>query len=600
MFKLFLSFLNEAGRPYRRRIFILFILSIITGLLEIAGIALVFPLIALVNDISIVEKNEYLGFVYRLLGFTDPKTMVYLVALLIGGVFVFKNLYMILYQYMQLSLVKVWRDAICSRIMQKYLSAPYKYHLKRSSSEMINTLDFTVYFVLDSFVFSTVMMVANAVVAIMLLGFIMAKYFVASLVSGGVLGLMMLVQARLIRTSSEKISQRMIAARDKNLSVLTQAIAAIKETKSFVREAFFLDTYRLTNREISHQDKVSIFIKYIPAYVNEIAMVVTVIVMSCLVLAEAYTPVGGVASLAILAAVAFRMAPMVNRTLYAYSQMRFSSQATITLLDEMRMLESLESDALAPDAAPLPFQYSLALKDVSFRYDTQIVLDSVSINVQKGEFIGIVGSSGAGKTTLVDILLGLHKPEAGSFTVDGIEITASNLVSLRKITGYVSQSPYVFDGTVRENVAFGLPEDQIDDARVANALQMACIDEFFRSKEDYLRQRIGEGGKSLSGGQKQRLAIARALYNDPEIIILDEATSALDVETEHEITGIIQSLRGRKTIIAIAHRLSTLKGCDRVIYMDKGRVVDCGTFAELEKRHEGFTRLVELSSIKRS
>lgn len=597
---LFFAFIRELGWDYRWKLIWLFVLLIFTGMVEVVGVAMVFPLIALVSDPSLVHENRYFSAIYQLMGFQSEKSMIYLLAVGIGGIFILKNLYMIYFQMLQLNLIRDWRNDLCASIMGKYLSAPYKYHLEHSSSEMINTLGGTVSFTLNGFVLSVLMMIANMIVGGMLLGFIMVNFFIPSLVAGGVLTILVLFQTKILRHYAGHISEKINKARAANLGVLTQAIGAVKETKSFVREHYFQGRYKKSNLEISGYDRTGQFLQFIPTYLNEIGIVLSVIVMSCLMMAQTDTALSGLTNLAVLAAATFRIAPMVSRSLFSYSQIRVAMGSTRELLEEVRTLDTLkiENTGESDDVAPLPFTTALTLKNVSFDYETQKdVLSDVDLTIHRGEFIGIVGASGAGKTTMVDIMMGLLPPTAGEYYVDDTLIGTHNLRRLRKIMGYVSQNPFIFNMSVRENVAFGVDRDQIDDARVTSALQMASLDEFFRMKPDYLDEKIGDHGKSLSGGQRQRMAIARALYADPEIIVLDEATSALDVETEYEVTQVMNALKGQKTIIAIAHRLSTLKGCDRLVYMDAGRIVDTGTFRELEERHANFSRIIALSSL---
>jgi len=599
MIRLFFKFVDRLGRRYKGQIAGLFLLSIFAGVLEIAGVALIFPLIALVNDPELVETNRYLFAIYEFLGFDSPNAMIFTIAITIGAVFIFKNLFMIWFQNLQLGLIRIWGNEICARTMDRYLKAPYAYHLKHSASKLVNTLNFTVRFALNGFVFSCISMLSNIVVALMLLIFLLVQFPLASLVSGCVLIVLMIVQARFLRTQTAAIGAQINTARADNLAVMTQGIGAIKETKAYRREGHFLKTYDQSNQLISAHDKKMMFLQLIPAYISEMALVVTIIIMACFVLAQAYSPMGGMMSLAVLAAVAFRIAPMINRSLFSYSQIRVSAATTNELLDDIEELDRLETEPFTGAPAALPFTSHLRFDQLGFSYDGQVpALKNIDLTINKGEFIGIVGPSGAGKTTLVDIALGLLRPETGHYLVDDTPIdSAERLQALRAMTGYVSQNPYIVNGTVRENVAFGVPTDEIDDLRVVQALKMAHIDDFFKSRDDYINTRIGDQGKSLSGGQRQRLAIARALYVNPKIIVLDEATSALDVETEYEITKVINGLKGERTIIAIAHRLSTLKECDRLVLMDEGEIVGIGTFADLQQSHPSFSRLLSLSSI---
>lgn len=597
MFELFRAVVNRLGGQYKRRLLLLSFGAIIAGLLEVAGLALIFPLIAVVSDPSMVESNKYLLMVYEFMGFDSPEHMLYFIAISIGAVFILKNLYMIAFQYAQLSFIRMWRNDLAETVMKRYLKAPYQYHLSRQTNDMINMLNYSAYFVLNNFVLPCITFMSTIVVSSILLLFILVQFFWASLMSGVFMVLVSFVQSQVIKRMASKINQEANKPRAFNLSVLTQSIGAIKETKSYNREEHFERLFAHSNGRVSLFDRKMGFIQQVPPYITEITLITSIILMCCLVLSKTYSPLDGVISLAILAAVAFRLAPMINRALFSYSQLRVSSGVAQELLDEMDALDVLNQETPNESTTPLPFERELKLEHVEFYYHKNAVaLHDINLSIKKGEFVGIIGASGAGKTTLVDLLLGLLIPEKGVYKVDDMVIQAEHLHALRRLMGYVSQSPFIFNATVRENVAFGVAPEDINDEKVSQALAMAQIDDFFRSQPDYTQKQITDGGKGLSGGQRQRLAIARALYHDPQVLILDEATSALDVETEYEITQVINRLKGDKTIIAIAHRLSTLKECDRVIYMEEGLIRDVGTFKELSAKHTSFARLLELSS----
>jgi ATP-binding cassette subfamily C protein len=599
MTALFFEFIRKLGSRYRGKLAVLFLMTIVTGILEAIGILFIFPLIILVQNPAIVTGGGRMNAVYDFFGFSSPESMILTIALLIGATFIIKNIYMIYFQYKEMNIVRQWRNEICEAMMRKYLSSPFKFHLERSSAHMINMLTSTVMMALNGFIFSVIMLFANTIVAMMLLALLLVKFFIPTLISAAVLIILTVIQARTVRNYTMEINQEVNKANAKNLSVLTQAINAIRETKVFRREDYFTRTYSKSNSKISYYDGKSMLIQFIPTYVSEIVLVITIIIMCCLVLLDSYTPAGGIASLGILAGVAFRLAPMINRSLFCYSQIRVSSGATRELLDEIDKLETYDVESFDLPDEELGFKDRLTLDKVGFSYkDGSPVLIDINLQVKKGEFIGIVGPSGAGKTTLVDILLGLLMRHQGEYKVDDTLITTKNVRALRQLAGYVNQSPYIFDASVRENIAFGIDESEIDDARVTECLKMASLYDFFKDKENFLEEPLGDLGKNLSGGQKQRIAIARALYNNPEIIVLDEATSALDVETEHGITQVINRLKGEKTVIAIAHRLSTLKECDRIVYMDAGSIVDVGSFKELQAKHANFSRMLELSSIR--
>lgn len=262
-----------------------------------------------------------------------------------------------------------------------------------------------------------------------------------------------------------------------------------------------------------------------------------------------------------------------------------------------KLASSLEGLAEINDTERLPFNNEICLRNINYTYNEKNALNDFSLCIKKGEFIGIIGLSGAGKTTLIDIIMGINKPESGTISIDGINLTSKNLRKWQNNIANVPQEIYLSSETISENVAWGLDKDEINRQKVIESLKDAMI---YDEVEKYLdnNSKIITDNQGLSVGQKQRLAIARALYTQRDVLILDEATSSLDVEAEYQITKVLEHLKGKKTIIAIAHRLSTLKMCERIIYLKDGRMIDSGTFQYLSGKHTDFKNLLEHSGIK--
>jgi ATP-binding cassette subfamily C protein len=271
-------------------------------------------------------------------------------------------------------------------------------------------------------------------------------------------------------------------------------------------------------------------------------------------------------------------------------QLRYSRAWIRDLRDDLAALPAaLPAPVAAGEAEPIRFGRAVALERVSYAYagGGEAALTDVTLTIERGESIGIVGPSGAGKSTLVDLLLGLLEPTAGRITVDGRDI-ASALPSWQRHIGYVPQDPFLLDDTVRRNVAFGIADADVDDRRVTAALRRAQLDDFVAGLRDGLDTLLGERGTRLSGGQRQRVAIARALYHDPEVLVFDEATSALDTVTERDLIDSLEALRGVKTLVVIAHRLTTVRRCDRLALLRDGRLAAVGSYDELLARDAGF------------
>jgi ATP-binding cassette subfamily C protein len=302
--------------------------------------------------------------------------------------------------------------------------------------------------------------------------------------------------------------------------------------------------------------------------------------------------------LTLFAAAAFRLIPSTNRIIIALTGIKKGAHAVGLVYDDMRLFGDHPDEAMGDNGKTFTFNDAITVKGLTFHYPEGdgAALKNIDLVLKKGESLGLVGPSGSGKTTFADIVLGLLRPTSGVVTVDGVDISNAMRAWRRQI-GYVPQSIYIIDDTLSRNIAFGLDDAEIDKNKLRKAIRLAQLEELVSDIPDGLETRLGERGVRLSGGQRQRVGIARALYRDPEVLILDEATSSLDGETEHEINSAIERLTGEKTLIIIAHRLSTVRKCQRLAFLRDGRLVDIGSFEELNARNADFSHMVELAQL---
>jgi ATP-binding cassette, subfamily B, bacterial PglK len=293
--------------------------------------------------------------------------------------------------------------------------------------------------------------------------------------------------------------------------------------------------------------------------------------------------------LGLFAYVGLRLQPSLRNIVIATNGLKFGAAAVDDVHADLQNFAQTATQPRRTANEKLPFRNTLVLDDVTFRYEgtRQHALKSVQVTIKPGEAIGVCGPTGGGKSTLVDLIVGLQEPTAGRVVVDGNSIH-NHLAAWQIQLGVVSQSVFLLDGTLRENIALGIPNDEIDDELVAEAVRLAQLETFIASLPQGLETRVGERGVRLSGGQRQRVAIARALYRRPSVVVFDEGTSALDNETETELVEALERLRGERTLIMVAHRLTTVRRCDRILVVEDGRISDTGTFDELASRHRLF------------
>lgn len=598
LFKLMYDFLKLFDRNLKPGFILIIAGSFISGILELIGMMLILPFIQVAMEPNSVANSKMLSTVYHFLELNDYKSMIYIVGAMCGIAFIFKDLYMLAFQNYQFKLVTNWRNELSEKFMRLYLGLNYRFHLRQASSAIINTLTATISAAINGFVLQVLFLISYSVVGICLLGFMVYNYLLVTIITALVLFTVITLQIKFLKKESAQINKETVKNKEANLVNLKQGIEAIKETKMFLKENYYEELFKRSNRRVTDNEMRANLLQYIPMYLTEIIIIFCIILIVCL-MTFMQTENGQVFSgLAVLIAIVFRLTPVINRIMTSYSQIRVSTQAIVFLLGEYKAI-SEQQDLVKNDfrSNGLKIKEKLELQEAYFAYNSVDVIHGISLSIHKGEFVGIVGHSGSGKTTIVDILMGLLRIRSGKFLLDGVPITEEMIRDLRQSIGYVPQNPFVSDTSITNNIAYGDKPEDIDHERVTEVLKLVDLYDFFMDKPEQLNYKLGENGKLLSGGQKQRVAIARALYSSPEIIVFDEATSALDVKSESEISEAMNKLKGKTTIIAIAHRLSTLKNSDRIILINRGNIAATGKFNDLIKTNSEFAKLVELSQI---
>ena len=586
-------------RATRQRLVLATVAMLFLAVLEAAALIALLPLLQILTAPNLHSNSSVVSSVSDLLGHPKPLDLAGYLAVVVFGLYVVKCVSAILIIRWTTKFALAQEANMVHRLMSVYLRAPYRAHLQRNSAEFVRTLTqsfnqiFRVAFV----------QVFNAVgdlFSVVFVGVILA-------VSNPILALITAVYFGAVSIGYQRTAHRMIArAATKihedtatELRTIQQALAAVKEVKVRGAEDYFAqDVYRLSSGLVPSYRTMTLA-GVIPRYVLELAMVGSAALIS-LGAFQTESVTTATATIGVFVAGGFRMLAPLNKVIFGISLARGALPSLDQVREDFEALElqpsspaqdsvvRLEADQLRP---------RISVRDVTFSYVPGVpVLNGVSLDIEPGEAVGFVGSSGAGKSTLVDILLGLLEPDGGEVLVGGWPVQEVRH-SWQQMIGYVPQSIVLLDDTIRANVAFGLAREETDDAQVWNALAFAQLDDVVSALTNGLDNEIGEGGVQLSGGQRQRLGVARALFHEPKVLMFDEATSALDNETEFKLTEVLDGLRGRLTTITIAHRLSTVRRCDRLFFLEDGSVLAQGTFAELNTSIPGFARMVELATV---
>ncbi len=585
------NFISYYGKGRKLKLAGFAILSFFAGCLEFVGVAMIYPFIMLIIKPEAFPLSQYIKIENNL-------TSGLLLGLSILLLFIFKNAYIIFTQYVQNIFVANWRQSIVEKYMKYFIYAPYKNTMKISANDKYYTVDTLCNNVIGGFVMRILNLLTNMVIIAMVILLLLIKFPLPAMATIIFVCVAMFVQNKYFKSRTSKIAEIMAQESHKYQTAVLENINNIKEIKILSAENQFYKYFLDAANSIKDVNVKFGFYGGIPPYIIEILVVFALIIMAYILSVQTGSENSElIASYAIVVAAIFRIAPALNRIQSSIIAIN-SSRNFVKQLNEryetcdFKSVEKISSDI----SKPLNFYDKIRFQNVCFSYnDTKTVIKNVSFEINKGDFVGIIGLSGAGKSTLADILTGLLPVNSGKITVDDVELNEKNFYRFRRLIGYVPQQINILNKTVRENVAWGC--DIIDDKKVIEALKSAQIYDVIAEYSEGINSNISEGTNGLSQGQKQRLAIARALYREPEILILDEATSALDVQIENEITEMLTGIGKTKTIIAIAHRLSTLKACNKLVYVRDGQIVDVGTFEDLSARYADFGNLVKLSKI---
>jgi ATP-binding cassette subfamily C protein len=550
------------------------------ALIEAAGALAVFGLLRLVVDPEQVRTAPMVSRMFAIWPGNDPRSIVALLTLGIGVFYVVRAMFLSWAEWVRQGVVYRSSAIAAERLLQRYLGAEYLFHAKRRSASLIEPIARAAHNAYELVAGSAIKVLAEVVIIIALAIILLISAPPITLVTVGIVLVLVLIPIVITRRSWERIGETERHLYQQQLHLLQQSLGAIKDVKVTGRQPFFESRFRQVKRELGATKQRRAWAATLARLAVEATLIVGMLLVVFLVMRTDMSGSSTVSVLALFAYTGFRVVPSANRIMLNVGYMREAHPWIRTLDDDMRQLRVPAPRPFEPERPML--QQALGCDHVSFGYENgpPWALRDLTFTIQRGQSVGIVGPTGAGKSTLVDVLLGLLPPTTGRVLIDGEPLEGRERAWQRQI-GYVSQDVYLLDDTLRRNIAFGIADHAIDEARLAAAVGQARLDEDVAALPQRLDTAVGENGVRLSGGQRQRVAIARALYHDPPVLFFDEATAALDNQTEREVTEAIANVHGSRTVIAIAHRLSTVKNCDLLIYLRDGQLAGMGTYAEL-------------------
>lgn len=558
------------------KIIVILVAIIIGSFFELMGVAIFMPFITLLMDTQAILENSWLSAIYNSLSINSIENFLVLLALAICLVYITKNMYLIFMQNMILKFTYKMRMNLATRLLATYLSEPYTFHLRKNVAELQRCLqiDANQFMLLVN---TGLQMLAETTVCIALGIFLFNTSHSITVVIGvlliSCLGLFYMISKKI----SQKLGRQNQRYNSKLIQWINQALGGIKEVKVLERESFFIQSYESNYKKLIKGAKDNEMIATVPKYIVETVcicgMLIAVIVKMLFGRREfaAFIP-----QLTAFAVAAFRLLPSVGKMNSYINSILYCLPSLDLIYHDFKEVEGdiAHRKQEYKQINLYSFNNEIHIENVIYKYpDTEVkVLDGINLNIKKGTTIALIGSSGAGKTTLADIILGLLPPVSGHVMVDEWDIF-EHMSSWHKILGYIPQTIYLSDDSIRNNVAFGIKKENIDETAVIAALKKAQLYDFVSTLAEGMNTFVGDRGVRLSGGQRQRIGIARALYHEPDILVLDEATSALDNETELAVMEAIEKLQGQKTMIIIAHRLSTIKKVDEIYEVCEGKLI---------------------------
>jgi ABC-type multidrug transport system fused ATPase/permease subunit len=570
----------------RWKLVVLLLFAGFNGLAQIAGIGSVMPFIGVLTNPKLVEENALLRWVHAQLG--APSIHAFL--LMLGGAvlvtFVLSNIFVAFTQWFTYRFSQANQYRLSMRLFEAYLRKPYAYHIQHNSADIgKNILTETQTFT-QQVLLAGLQAIGFSVAALFIMGFLIWLNPLVAAAAVGIIGGGYGLVYFVLRVRLRQLGRNRLRANTGRFKVANETFGAIKEIKVAGRERAFLDRYGTDAKRFADAMAAHQIMRNLPRHLVEIVGLGSVLLMVLLLVALGYETTAIAPVVGVYVVAGHRLFPCFQHIYLGISGLRADGPVVHALyadLSDSRGGDNPRLESLEP-LEKLPFKKAIELQDLTFTYPSSEypAVKGLSLKIPCGTSVAFVGETGAGKTTLADVIIGLLPSQKGRILVDGVELTENNLRRWRASIGYVPQHIYLMDDTIARNIAFGVPDSKIDQVAVEQAARIANIHDFVLNElPDGYNTIVGERGIRLSGGQRQRIGIARALYHDPELLILDEATSALDNATEEAVQKAIDQAAEAKTLIIIAHRLSTVRNCDLVYVLKKGRVVAQGNYETL-------------------
>jgi ATP-binding cassette subfamily C protein len=595
------------------KIIVLIICMILAGFLEVVSIALLSAFVAGVADPNLILDNQYISSTLSFLNISSDRQILVFGTISLILVFLLKNIYLIIYKYFQARFVYNRYRSISTRLFKIYMNVPFSFHLNRNSASLIRNVSTESRMIATNVMLPMLQIATEFVMALSVIILLLTVQPVIALFTLLALGLVSYFFLKGTKKTMKNHGKKALVERERIIKTVNEGIGGFKEVTLNNRKPWFITRFENSMLSLSKAEIFQQTTRQSVSPIIETIAIAGMLLIAFILLKQGHSLAMLASILALFALSIRRLLPAVNNIVSQYSSLRYNAYSVDPIYEDLVNLEKYQNlnqdddkddnkkenkknnekrnnDNENKNKTKQSFlKEKIEIKNLNFNYHKKqnLILKDINLNIKQGQAIALVGSTGSGKTTLADLILGLLKPSSGSIEVDNKDIY-SNIKAWQKNIGYIPQFIYLSDDSIKNNIAFGLEEDEINEEKLQKAIKAAQLTEFIDQLPEKENTKIGERGIRLSGGQRQRIGIARALYDNPEVLVMDEATSSLDNITEKYIVQAIEQLKKNRTIIIIAHRLSTVKNCDQLYILKQGKIIDQGTYNELIVKNKEF------------
>ena len=595
IFKKILRLLNGSER---KRLYMLFGIMTISALIEVAGIVSILPFLSLITNPALINDNNILKWLYTTLNFQSTNKFLIFTGVVVLLVLIISNVLVILTMWGVARFTNMRNYSISRRLLSRYLHQPYAFFLNKNTIELGKNILSEVAYVTGGVLVPLMDIISRGIVALFIFAMLLAVEPLLALSVMVILGIAYIFIYRIVKKKISNLGKRRFSANTELHKAVYEAFGGIKQLKLLGFEEVFINRYSRPSSSYAKDTATNKIISGTPRYIMEVIAIGGIISVVLYLLASDRVFQDALPLIGLFAFAAYRIMPALQIIFASVTTIRFYTNSLDVLHNDMSSMNHKSYTMVNAKKKPSPInmQKELKLEEITFSYPgtRKPVIDNLNIKIGSNTSVAFVGKTGVGKTTIADIVLGLLRPCSGRILVDGVEITDENLSGWQKNLGYIPQDIYLLDDTVTRNIAFGVPNEEIDINIVEGVAQIANIHNFVTEElPDKYQTLVGERGIRLSGGQRQRIGIARALYHNPGVLVLDEATSALDGKTENEVFEAINNIARTKTLIIIAHRLTTTRDCDIIYILKDGKIVGQGKYKELMKSNAEFQKMAK-------